>query len=257
MRLVTLSNKAEMGINLHQDLIEKNHEYWNQKPLLRVLYGDFYRLIARNLSNLPGRKTVELGSGLGNIHEVIPNCIRTDLFPNPWIDQIENAYKLSFEDGSVSDLILTDVFHHLKYPGTALQEFFRVLCKGGRVIMLEPCMSALGLLIYGILHDEPVAVTKKIEWEAPESWSPENIDYYAAQGNASWVFVGKRFRRKLNDWQKIETHRFSAIAYAASGGFSKPQLYPTSALSWIRKLETVLDLFPSLFATRLLVVVEK
>ena len=132
MRLVTLSNKTEMGINLHQDLIEKNHEYWNQKPLLRILYGDFYRLIARNLSNLPGKKTVELGSGLGNIHEVMPNCIRTDLFPNPWIDQVENAYRLSFEYGSVSDLILTDVFHHLKYPGTALQEFFRVLCKGGR-----------------------------------------------------------------------------------------------------------------------------
>jgi SAM-dependent methyltransferase len=246
-----------MGITVHQDSIEKNSEYWNRKPLLRTLYGDFYRRIAKNLSNLPESKIVELGSGLGNIHEVIPNCIRTDLFPNPWIDQVENAYRLSFRDESLSDLILTDVFHHLKYPGTALKEFARVLRKGGRVIMLEPCMSALGLAVYGVLHEEPIAITKTIEWDAPEGWSPEQIDYYAAQGNASRIFVGKRFRHKLGDWQAIKTQRLSAIAYAASGGFSKPQLYPTAALPLLRRLENVLDLLPILFATRLLVILEK
>jgi len=246
-----------MGIDLHQGLIEKNYEYWNQKPILKMLYGDFYRLIAGKLSNLPESKIVELGSGLGNIREFIPDCIRTDLFPNPWIDQIENAFHLSFPDEAVSDLILTDVFHHLKYPGTALKEFTRVLRKGGRVILLEPCLSALGLLVYGALHDEPIAITKEIEWDAPGGWSPEQIDYYAAQGNASRVFLGKRFRHRLGDWQTIRTQRFSAIAYVASGGFSKPQLYPTSALPLIRELEKVLDLFPLLFATRLLVILEK
>ena len=246
-----------MGIFLHQDSIEKNYEYWNRKPLLRTLYGDFYRLIAGNLSNLPESKIVELGSGLGNIREVIPNCIRTDLFPNPWIDQIENAYQLSFADESVSDLILTDVFHHLKYPGTALQEFSRVLRAGGRVIMLEPCISLLGLLVYGVLHDEPIAITEKVEWGAPAGWSPEKVGSYAAQGNASRIFVGTRFRHQLGNWQKLKTRRLSAIAYAASGGFSKPQLYPTSALPWIQKLEKMLDRFPALFATRLLVILEK
>jgi SAM-dependent methyltransferase len=246
-----------MGIDLHQSFIEKNYEYWNRKPLLKILYGDFYRRIAANLSSLPDSKIVELGSGLGNIREFIPSCIRTDLFPNPWIDQIENAYQLSFADESVSDLILTDVFHHLRYPGTALKALSRVLRKGGRVILLEPCMSALGLLVYGVLHEEPVAVNKEIEWEAPAGWSPEQIDYYAAQGNASRIFVGRKFRHKLGDWRTINTQRLSAIAYAASGGFSKPQLYPTSALPLIRKLEKILDLFPLLFATRLLVILEK
>ncbi len=246
-----------MGIDLHQELIHKNSEYWSRKPLLQKVYGDFYRLIAQNLSNLPDSKIVELGSGLGNIREVIPTCLRTDLFPNPWIDQVENAYQLSFADESISDLILTDVFHHLKYPGTALKEFARVLRKDGRVLMLEPSMSMLGLLVYGISHDEPIAVMKKIEWEAPEDWSPEKIDYYAAQGNATRVFVGRGFRSRLADWRKIETIRLSAFAYAASGGFSKPQLYPTSMLPWIKKLEKLLDLFPALFATRLLVILEK
>jgi len=246
-----------LSVNLHQDLIEQNQAYWDRKPILRTLYGDFYRLIAKQLSKLPAGKIVELGSGLGNIHDVIPDCIRTDLFPNPWIDQIENAYKLSFMKESVSDLILTDVFHHLKYPGTALNELHRVLQKGGRVIMLEPCISALGLIVYGALHSEPIAITKEIEWFAPDDWSPESVDYYAAQGNASRIFLGRRFRAKLKEWKRVKTIRLSAIAYAASGGYSKPQLYPTSMLSMVKGMEKILDLFPALFSTRLLVILEK
>lgn len=246
-----------MGIDLHQEFINKNIEYWNRKPLLKTLYGDFYRLIAKNLSNLPDGKIVELGSGLGNIKEFIPECVRTDLFPNPWIDQVENAYKLSFTDESLSDLVLTDVFHHLKYPGTALQEFHRVLRKGGRVIMLEPSISILGLLIYGAFHTEPVALTQKIEWFSPKGWSAEDIDYYAAQGNATRVFLGNKFRSELHDWNRIGTTRLSALAYAASGGFSGPQLYPRSVLMLIKGMEKVFDLFPLLFATRLLIILEK
>jgi SAM-dependent methyltransferase len=253
----TYIRQTIMGIDLHQESIHKNIQFWQRKPLLQELYADFYRLIAKNLSNLPDAKIVELGSGLGNICNVIPNCLRTDLFPNPWIDQIENAYKLSFADETISDLVLTDVFHHLKYPGTALKEFARVLRKSGRVIMLEPYMSALGSFIYGIPHDEPIAITKRIEWNAPAGWSPENIDYYAAQGNASRIFAGNKFRSSLGDWNKVETIPLSAIAYAASGGFSKPQLYPSSMLPLIKKLEKVLDLFPALFATRMLVILEK
>ena len=246
-----------MGINLHQDFINKNIEYWNRKPLLHILYGDFYQLIAQNLSNLSDSKIVELGSGLGNIKEFIPNCLRTDLFPNPWIDQVENAYQLSFADESVSDLILTDVFHHLRYPGDALQEFYRVLRKGGRVIMLEPYISVLGLLVYGAFHNEPIGFTQKIEWVPPQDWSVEDIDYYAAQGNATRVFIMKRFQSELKCWGKIETIRLSALAYVASGGYSGPQLYPRSILLPIKGLEKILNLFPFLFATRLLVILEK
>lgn len=246
-----------MGIDLHQELIQKNSEHWNRKPLLKILYGDFYRLISQNLSNLPDPKIVELGSGLGNIKEFIPDCLRTDLFPNPWIDQVENAYRLSFANEAVSDLILTDVFHHLKYPGRALQEFYRVLRKGGRVIMLEPYISVLGFLVYGVFHREPVALTRQIHWLAPDDWSAENIDYYAAQGNATRIFTRNGFQSDLKDWQKIEIIRLSALAYAASGGYSGPQLYPKSILLLIKGLEKVFDLFPSLFATRLLVILEK
>lgn len=214
-------------------------------------------MVSKQLSNLSDPKIVELGSGMGHIREVIPNCITTELFPYPWIDQIENAYKLSFEDESVSDLISTDVFHHLKYPGTALKELHRVLRKGGRVILLEPCMSLLGLLVYGVFHVEPIAVTQKFGWFAPNGWLPDHMDYYAAQGNATRIFVGNRYHPQLTAWKTIKTIRLSALAYAASGGYSGPQLYPTGMYSAVKSLEKILDLFPFLFATRLLVVLEK
>lgn len=83
------------------------------------------------------------------------------------------------------------------------------------------------------------------------------MDYYAAQGNATRIFVSKRYRSQLTAWKSVKTIRFSALAYAASGGYSGPQLYPTRMYPVIKSFERVLNIFPSLFATRLLVVLEK
>ena len=100
-----------MDVSHFQDDILKNQQRWQKKPILRTIYRGFHEEIAKQLSTLEQPLVVELGSGIGNIKDVIPHALRTDLFPNPWLDQTENAYKLSFDDGTVSDLILFDVFH--------------------------------------------------------------------------------------------------------------------------------------------------
>lgn len=213
--------------------------------------------MANHLSDLPQGLTVELGSGIGNIKEIIPDCIRTDLFDNPWIDRVESAYKLSFLSSSVANLLLMDVFHHLQYPGNALDEFYRVLIPGGRLIILEPCISLLGLIVYGGLHPEPLGLTRDIVWYAPTADCLDRQSYYAAQGNASRIFTRPRFHRQLNKWHQIKKERFAAMAYVLSGGYSKPQLLPDKALLFLAAFEELFSKAPFMFATRYLIVLEK
>ncbi len=246
-----------MDIRQHQTEILENEKYWQRKPILRTIYHGFHEEIARHLSSLDSPLVVELGSGIGNIKEVIPHALRTDLFPNPWLDQTENAYALSFGDETVSDLILFDVFHHLRYPGTALKEFRRALRPGGRVLVFDPFISLLGLVVYGLLHKESIHWRQEIEWYAPAGWDPHQVDYYAAQGNATRVFFSRITPRLFKDWTIVTRKRYSAFSYVASGGYSGPQLYPDSFYPKMRALDGWLDNISAAFATRILAVIEK
>lgn len=244
-------------IEQHNREIHSNAEAWKRKPVLRKIYQQFYRNITLFLLKETDGLTVELGSGMGNVKDVIPNCITTDLFPNPWLDRVENAYALTFANESVANLILFDVWHHLQYPGTALREFCRVLRPGGRLVLFEPAMGLLGKLIYGSFHHEPLGLREPIQMDAPAGFDPRNHDYYAAQGNCWRMFRHKASRPELADWTVRETAFFSALAYIGSGGFSGPQMYPAFLLPCIHVLEKLFNCFPSLFATRMLVVMEK
>lgn len=247
-----------MSINLEQHNIEilQNRELWEKKPLLRKVYAQFYGEIARRLT--PGRSglIVELGSGMGNIKKHIPQCITTDIFPNPWLDRVENAYRLSFGKAAVGNLILFDVWHHLMYPGTALKEFYRVLTPGGRIILFEPAMGLIGRFVFGHFHHEPLGLEEEIEWSAPNGFSGTEQTYYAAQGNASRVFGSSAFRDELRMWRVIEVRYLSGLAYVASGGFRGPQLYPEKLWPLLNWMDSTLSKFPNL-ASRMLVVLEK
>lgn len=244
-------------VGQHNAEIHANAQRWQEKPLLRKVYRDFYHEIAKQLRRDLGGHTVEIGSGIGNLKSVVPEALATDIFPNAWLDQVENAYALSFENCSVANLILFDVWHHLEYPGNALAEFQRVLQPGGRLIIFDPAMGMLGRVIYGLFHHEPLALEEEIRWRAPEDFSPEAMTYYAAQGNAQRVFFSHEFREQLDAWRIVRQARFSSISYVASGGFSGPQLYPDAAYPAMRVLDRLVSQIPAAFATRLLVVLEK
>jgi hypothetical protein len=90
----------------HNREIHENQKAWARKPVLRRAYAELYRTICENIEpSIPGKK-VEPGSGMGNIRKHLPECITTDMFPNPWLDRVENAYQLSFSDSSVGHPIL-------------------------------------------------------------------------------------------------------------------------------------------------------
>ena len=252
-----MKTEEKNAATAHHDRMNENLKLWHAKPLLQKLYYDFYRFIASYLQNNSNGLIVELGSGIGAIKHIIPQCVCTEMFDNEYVDRVENAYNLSFKDGEVTNLILFDVFHHIRYPGVAIKECNRVLGKNGRLIIFEPCLSVLGWLVYGLFHDESVGYNKTIEWNLPDGFIANADNYYAEQGNAMRVFGTNDYAHQLKQWNVVVYIRLAAISYVASGGFTKPQLYPTTLFSFMKRIDRFGSFFPRLFATRLLVVLEK
>jgi len=258
-----------LPLDQHQTEIERNRRAWESKPLLREVYASFYRRIIGLMDrSLPGR-VVEIGSGIGNLKSHLAEAISTDLFPNPWLDLVCDGYELPFADGSLSHLILFDVFHHLQRPNAFLREARRGLRADGRLILFEPFISWSSLPVYGLLHHEPVAFGRPID-ECDAAPAPRN--YYAAQGNATRLFFRGRgaLPRAQADrqvgptrfvesgawppgWRVFHAEAMSSFSYMLSGGFSKPALYPGRWLPCIQRIDRRLSRWPRLFGARCLV----
>jgi len=230
----------------HQIEIERNLALWRGKPLLQTIYAGFYERILQHIDTAAPGAVVEIGSGIGNLKAHLPGAICTDLFPNPWLDLACDGYALPFQSGTVSHLILFDVFHHLRCPRAFLNEARRVLNARGRVILFEPFVSATSFLVYGLFHHEPVAWSKAIDFA--ETY-PRPHDYYAAQGNATRLFFGREQTDWLAGW-KVE--HAEAFSYLLSGGYSKPAIYPGAMLEAMRGLDRMLSCCPRIFGDRCL-----
>jgi SAM-dependent methyltransferase len=241
----------------HNQEIHENRISWNRKKSLREAYAALYRRISDALCNPVSGHIVELGSGMGNIKSFIPDCITTDLFPNEWIDQTENVYKLSFDSNSLSNLILFDVWHHIEYPADALSEFQRVLCPEGRVIIMEPSMSIIGRVVYGLFHHEPLGFNHKFSEKISGLDVSSKTRYFAAQSSAYRLFKKCEIPPLLANWNILTNEEIVSFLYLASGGFRGPQLYPESFISAIQGLDSLLSFIPELFASRNLIVLEK
>lgn len=246
-------------ISQHDIEIQENRAHWERKPVLRKVYRAFYEEIARWTLPTKDGVTLELGSGMGNIKQVLPGCLTSDLFPNPWLDRVENAYALNWPDKAVESLILFDVLHHLQYPGRAFAEMARVVRPGGRVIMFEPGMGLLPRQIVRFFHHEPLGFDQSIEWNAPQGFDAATLPYYAAQGNVWRVFVQNEglAENLLQDWKVVHVGREPGWAWLMCGGLRGPQLYPDALLPAVRLLEKALRILPAVFSGRLLVVLER
>lgn len=246
------------GLTQHAREIAETKECWARKPLLRSAYRSFHREIRKHLRDGDGM-TVELGSGIGVIKETIPECITTDMFENEMVDQTEDAYALSFENRSLDNLILFDVWHHLQYTRSAMDEFARVLRPAGCLILFEPAaLSWLGRFVFGRFHHEPIHAEGPLIERRPEDHDYKDLPYYAAQGNAWKLFAQSRLPQEFSvNWQLEEVAFFPAFDWLAAGGFRARQLGPSCLRRPLELLSAGLAPFPKIFATRMLVVLKR
>src|SRR5437762_1724449 len=117
------------------DHLQHFAEVWNRKPILRVVYEDFYARLAAACR--PGL-TIELGGGIGNLKRQFARLITTDIQFAPWLDCVADAQRLPFAANSVTNIVMVDVLHHLELPVVFFREVERVLRPGGRLLMVEP-----------------------------------------------------------------------------------------------------------------------
>ena len=114
---------------------------------------DFYdRIIA---ACVPGM-TVEIGGGIGNLKQRLPNVVATDIQFSPWLDLVADAQKLPLAPDVVSNIVMVDVLHHVEFPVIFFREAEQVLRAGGRIVMVKPAITFGSTLFYRLLHHEPV-----------------------------------------------------------------------------------------------------
>jgi SAM-dependent methyltransferase len=229
----------------YEEEINRNAEVWKAKALLRDVYFQMYAKVAKWIDTSVAGKIIEIGSGIGNFGEFRSDVVLTDQSVHPWIDVTCNAYQLPFRDRTLSHIVMVDVFHHLSAPRAFFESVRPALADGGRIIVLEPYISLVSSIAYGIFHDEPIAWRAKIE-------NTPSTEYYAAQGNATRLLFGDL--DWLPGWRVVYREAFSAFSHLLSGGFSRPALYPRALLSTFDAIDRALSHFPKLFGARCLIV---
>jgi SAM-dependent methyltransferase len=237
------------------DALAAQEAAWNGRPLVRHLYAGWYREVVRSLSPAPG-PTIELGSGIGRFREFLPDVVLTDIEPTSWTDTVVDAVALPFEDRSVANLVLFDVFHHLADPARFFDEAWRTLVGGGRVVIVDPYCSPVSYRAYRWLHDE------RTDLAAPGLMRDEQIASNPRESNqarATLVFFrkGTEYGARWPDLPIIERRRFSFAAYPLSGGFTGRKLVPDFLSRPLDVLELALTPLAPLLAFRCLVVLER
>lgn len=241
-----------MDINSKEALVVHG-ERIKQKKILYNLYLDFYKYLKK--TKHPKGKVVEIGSGGGFMKEVFPDVVTSDVIKGPDIDLVFSATNMPFKKGSISAFLLFDVFHHIKDPEKALQEMYRCLKKGGKIVMIEPFVSPLSFIIFRFLHPEKTGFNTRGNW------------YVSGTGRMSdanpaipWIiFIRDKdlFNKKFPGYRINKIFSHTPFKYLISGGLSKYQLLPTGFCGIIDKIEKKVSHFNKYISMFMTIEIEK
>lgn len=227
---------------------------WNGKPVLRKLYTDWFRRIK---SWLPEGPTLEVGAGIGKLKEFVPGIATLDIEPTPWTDLAGDAQCLPVKDGALAGLVLFDVLHHLPHPVRFFHEAFRALRPGGRVVIMEPYVSALSYPVYRFLHPEKVDTGCNPYDAENELCSDTPFDSNQAVATVMFYRRPERFASQFPGFSIAVRERLALLGYPLTGGFGGRALAPDWLIERIADCEERCAFLAPLMAFRTFIVLEK
>jgi len=206
------------------------------KLFLMRCYQEWYDLTLNALPDVPG-PVVEVGSGAGFFRERLPGLITSDVFPIPGIDLVFDARNMPFADSSTRALVMFNVLHHVPDVAAFMHEATRVLRPGGRILMIEPWVTAWSRIIYTRLHHEPFA-------EDAKDWTFTGAGpLSSANGALPWILFQrdvKLFHERFPMLRCLSSRPFMPFRYLVSGGVSMRALAPSWTFAIWRGFERML-----------------
>jgi len=227
------------------------------KPVLRRIYLRKYGAMAAAMeeyAQVGDGPMLELGSGGGFFRDVLPGLTTSDIKPLDYVDQVEDAESLSFEDGTLRAIFAMHVFHHIPQVRRFLSEVVRCLKPGGTLVMIEPNDGFVAKFFFTRAHPEPFD-RERADWSFPSAGPASGSN----QAMAYLVF--KRDRNIFEDeFPELELTRIRAdtlVEYLASGGVLYRQLLPRFCFPLLRLVDWLLTPAMPLLGLHQLIVVRK
>lgn len=235
--------------------LEKYRRLWSVKPQILSIYNDYFNRIHSACTSGP---TLEIGGGIGNFASFVDNVISIDIQLDAELDVIGDAHAIPFKSASFSNMVMLDVLHHLESPVQFLKEAQRVVCSGGRIVILEPAITPLSRIFYSLFHHEPVIMDVDLFNINSQNF---NRDPYEANQAIPTLLFKKHLNRlsaEFPDLKVLKTQLISLFAYPLSGGFRTWSLLPTKIIPALLRLEDkLLPFLGPLMAFRFLTVIER
>jgi len=236
----------------HPDTTINRKDEIEKKPFMRRMYVEWYQLLKQSLP-AETKCIVELGSGPGFISEIIPQAISSDILFLPYLDVVMNGRLLPLRAQCLDALLMMDVFHHISDAESFFYEVDRVLRVGGRLVMIEPWVTAWSKWVFTRFHHEPINM-EVTEW----AFKPDGPLTGANQALPWIVFDRDRsqFEKKFSNMNVLQVLPMMPLTYMLGGGFSHHVSLPEFTYPFFRNMEKRL-MHPNKNGMFALIVVEK
>ena len=203
-----------------------------KKPLARI-YEEWYARIAAAIP-AGNEHVLELGSGAGFLSASVDGVVTSDILPLRGVDAVVDGRALPFGSESLRAIAMVDVLHHIPDAHRFFTEAVRVLRDGGRIVMIEPWVTAWARFVYGNLHHEP------FEPGAAKWQFPERGPLSGANGALPWIIFERDRATFESQFPRLRVREITVLLpfrYLLTGGVSMRSLLP----SWIFPAVSLLE----------------